>query len=125
MDKIKNGGNQVCAESNNVSANGTGNKHFNLFNMEEECVKKEILKGLSSENETEVLSFVGLLLSEYSKVEKHSDFTYMVTCYKFADCVKKALTYLKISNKQFEEAEQHIDVIATTDNDNVFMVLTK
>lgn len=83
---------------------------------------KEILEGLSSESD--VLSNISFLFSRFTEIEKRDKHTYFVNCNNYFDCIKIALNYLKVNNKQFE-GEQYIDVIATTDNDNVFVVLTK
>lgn len=83
---------------------------------------QEILEGLSSEND--VLSTISFLFSRFTEIEKRDKHTYVLNCCNYSDCTKIALDYLKANNKQFE-GEQYIDVIATTDNDNVFIVLTK
>lgn len=85
---------------------------------------KEILEGLTSENESDVLSTISFLFSQFTEIEERDKHTCVVSCNNYSDCIKIALNYLKANNKQFE-GEQYIDVIATTDNDNVFVVLSK
>lgn len=83
---------------------------------------KELLEGLVSNSESDVLSTISSLFSKSTEIEKRDKHTYVVNCCNYSDCTKIALDYLKANNKQFE-GEQYIDVIATTDN--VFIVLTK
>lgn len=130
MDKIENGGNQVCADINNVSANGTSNKHFNSFNMKKQNNTKDVyeykdlLKGLNSLYEVDVLTTIYLLFNHFADIENKSKNTYTVTCDKYSDLIYLALNYLKGNKKQFEETRQYIVSIEEID-DNVFEVITE
>lgn len=114
MKEISNGGNQVCNANGNVSSSGTS---FNVYNY--------LMKSLTSEDECKVLNAIAILFEHYTVIELFSDNTYFIKCIEFTDLVFIALKYLKKNNKQFEAVDQYIDVIATTDNNNEFVVLTK
>jgi ribosomal protein S26 len=114
MKNFKDGGNQVCTVCDNVSVNGTS---FNEYNY--------LMESLISEDEREALNAIAILFERYTVIKLFSENTYIINCIKFSDCVKIALEYLKRNNKQFETVDQYIDVIATTEDNNVFVVLTK
>lgn len=84
-----------------------------------------IAEGLSSSDEVSVLNTIGILFRKFTEIEQFDDNTFITECKQYADCLCKALLWLKTNNKCFDAMGHYIETIARdVENENVFIVLT-
>lgn len=84
-----------------------------------------IAEGLSSSDEVSVLNTIGILFRKFTEIEQFDDNTFITECKQYADCLCKALLWLKTNNKCFDTMGHYIETIARdVENENVFIVLT-
>lgn len=83
-----------------------------------------LAEGLSSSDEVSVLNTIGILFRNFTKIEQFDDDTFITECKQYADCLCKALLWLKNNNKCFDAMGHYIECVAQdVENENVFIVL--
>lgn len=98
-----------------------------VFSSEYEDIQQFywIAEGLSKTDEVSVLNTIGILFRNFTEIEQFDDNTFITECKQYADCLCKALLWLKTNNKCFDAMGHYIETIARdVENENVFIVLT-
>lgn len=98
-----------------------------VFSNEYEDIQQyySIVEGLSKSDEVSVLNTIGILFRKFTEIEQFDDNTFITECKQYADCLCKALLWLKTNNKCFDTMGHYIETIARdVENENVFIVLT-